>query len=117
MGNMNQTPPTVVFSVGPQPGERHRTDRHGIKTVLRINRPVHGRLIIRHEGDAFFGTGKAWQSRVMSSPTWIQLHKQAQNMLEATGDWHHMFLEGIQVIGTEQVKGETVQVCRFLMGS
>lgn len=47
---------------------------------------------VRYEG---------WESEVYDNPTWGDVMKAMQASIEALDDFHHVFLEGLSVQGTE----------------
>lgn len=70
--------------------------------------------------DAIAVNGKAifvensYQSRIVENPTWLEMCLLANEMILATGDNHHIFLEG--VVSTS-LKVNGVPVYHFSMGS
>ena len=48
--------------------------------------------------DDFFGgpDSKPFRSRLVNSPTWEQLFRIFRRQIIATGDIHHIYLEGVQ---------------------
>ncbi|HEV3026347.1 MAG TPA: hypothetical protein VG457_02185 [Planctomycetota bacterium] len=74
---------------------------------------VAGRCRFVQKNDPFFGRGEDYQSPTVSSPTWLQLCRLANEMILATGDQHHVFLEGVSELREEN----GVKVFQFEMGS
>lgn len=71
---------------------------------------VRGRVIVGRpsaDGDA------AYNSPVLLNPTWLQLCVQANASIEATGDYHHVFFEGLDP--RKNLNGNKVR--RLVMGS
>jgi len=66
-------------------------------------------------GDTFFGDGSNYESDVFYNHTWLDVAVLANEMIIATGDKHHVFLEGVIHTGREQ--GAGIQTVRFCMGS
>lgn len=61
-----------------------------------------------------------YTSPVVDSPTWLQVAMFANDMMEATGDYHHCFLEGITVttmVDLGAAGGERAVILNFVMGS
>lgn len=56
---------------------------------------------------------KPFISKIVESPTWLDVCKVAQEMIDYTGDNHHIFLEEIPVVG----KTNEFKICHFGMGS
>ena len=56
---------------------------------------VEGKVIFAQSGDDFFGNGKSYTSKVYENPTWLDVAVVANEAIEATGDDHHVFLEGV----------------------
>jgi hypothetical protein len=54
-----------------------------------------------------------YKSEVAFSPTWLQICVFAEEMIRATGDYHHVFLENVRLDG----HWEDVWVYKFSMGS
>lgn len=79
---------------------------------------VSGKVKFVEQGDNFFGSGKGYRSKVLENPTWLEVCVVANEMILATGDKHHIYLEG--VIATEKTlfqDNDTIKIVRFCMGS
>lgn len=74
--------------------------------------PIKGRVRFVRKFDGW-GNGRDYRSRVYKSPTWLQIATLANDMIVATDDLHHVFLEGVEVIG----KSGGITECEFVMGS
>lgn len=74
-----------------------------------------GRVQFRQARSEYWGgpQGRDWKSPVLENPTWLDLCVQANAMIPVTNDRHHVFLEEIEVVGTE---GD-IAVAAFRMGS
>lgn len=48
-----------------------------------------------------------FESEVIENPTWFDLAIEADNMIAATKDDHHIFLEGIEICSTQPEDGVT----------
>lgn len=66
-------------------------------------------------GDDFFGNGDSYESEVIHNPTWAQVLDIANDMIKATGDCHHVFLEGVERCGADYDDG--IPLYEFVMGS
>ena len=58
-------------------------------------------------------SGEPYVSPIVSNPTWLEVAVLANEMIKVTGDYHHIFLEGITVRHTD---GD-VKIMEFSMGS
>lgn len=56
---------------------------------------------------------RAYESSIISNPTWLDIAKLANDMIVLTGDRHHLYLEEIGRLGFE---GD-VAILDFIMGS
>lgn len=60
------------------------------------------RLFSRH--DDFWGKGKDYLSEEeITNPTWLQVAVHANASIHVTGDYHHVFLEGVEVNGNRLI--------------
>ena len=75
--------------------------------------PLVGEIQFHARHDPFWGSGRSYQSAVVKSPTWLEIALLANDMIKATGDYHHQFLEGVKVVAQ---CGE-VKAAEFIMGS
>lgn len=92
----------------------YRRDNQTGKLVNNLHEtPIQGKAKFVETGDGFFGTGESYESEVVVNPTWKMIALLADDMIQATGDRHHAFLEGIEKKGEE----DGVQVYEFIMGS
>jgi len=74
---------------------------------------IEGNVKFVEGGDTFFGNGKGYESDVFYNPTWLDVAVVANEMIIATGDFHHIFLEGL----LRTPKEEGTKTVRFSMGS
>ena len=74
---------------------------------------IDGSVQFHASGDDYWGSGKPYTSRVVDSPTWLDVSVLANEMMNTTGDYHHQFLEAVRVIGEKD--GTTL--AKFSMGS
>lgn len=56
-----------------------------------------GKCIIYHKGEDFFGNGKGFMSNILINPTNRELLYIADEIIEKTEDYHHVFYEGIHI--------------------
>lgn len=84
---------------------------------------VEGCVQFRTGYDDFFG-GKAvaerknYESKVLENPTWLELCLLANDMINCTGDYHHIFLEGIHKTGQFTLDEKSfILLYDFSMGS
>ncbi len=57
---------------------------------------------------------KPFVSKVMDSPTWLEIAVLANEMIQVTYDRHHVYLEDVVVL---EVKDDGVQIAKIQMGS
>ncbi len=74
-----------------------------------------GRVQLVHLKNPYWGgpESKSYRSEVLKNPTWLEVCVHANRMIEATGDYHHVFLEGLEYVATEN----KVKIYHFSMGS
>ena len=56
-----------------------------------------GKCIIYIKADGFFAIN-GFTSSILNSPTFIEIFNLLDTIIEATGDYHHVFFEGIQYV-------------------
>ncbi len=96
----------------------YESDPDGIPIDNLDEIPVPGKVMMVEQGDNFFGDGKGYRSKVLDSPTWLDLCVAANDMIIATDDKHHIFLEA--VVATPKTlfqDNDEVKILRFSMGS
>jgi hypothetical protein len=78
---------------------------------------VDGKVIFVAEGDEFYGGDESsdYQSPVLENPTWLELCKHFNDQIKTTGDYHHIFFEGVYKTKKNPIEG--VPVYRFATGS
>ncbi|MES9851045.1 MAG: hypothetical protein ABW170_04350 [Candidatus Thiodiazotropha sp. L084R] len=59
---------------------------------------IKGKVVILKEHDPFWGAGKNFKSKLLVNPTWLELTIEANKMILTTGDRHHRYLEGFDVL-------------------
>lgn len=74
--------------------------------------PIEGTVIIVKRSFGW-GNGRTYISPVLENPTWLGIAICANDAIEETGDFHHIFLESIRV--KRMVDG--VKSCEICMGS
>lgn len=104
----NGQKPYVIYSA-------YQHDEDGIPINNLDEIAVEGNVKFVEMGDTFFGDGSNYESDVFYNPTWLDVAVLANEMIIATGDKHHVFLEGVIHTGREQ--GAGIQTVRFCMGS
>jgi hypothetical protein len=50
---------------------------------------------------------------VIENPTWAQVCDLADDMIKTTGDFHHVFLEGVRILSVQ----DEITTVDFCMGS
>ena len=61
----------------------------------------------------YIGKGKDYTSQLVENPTWLEVAQFADDMIRITGDYHHVYLEGIEVIEEK----DRIKKAIFCMGS
>jgi len=87
--------------------------------------PIKGKIKVVEQGSDFFGSGKGYRSKVLDSPTWLELCVVANEMIIATGDLHHIYLEAVMVSTSRDSKQaltlidgkDEIKITRLIMGS
>lgn len=75
---------------------------------------IEGKVRFVHRDDYHWGNGSTYKSEIVENPTWLQVCALADAMIKETEDFHHVFLEDIEITETDS---EGVKICRFGMGS
>ena len=75
--------------------------------------PIEGNIFIISKGDDDFGNGNPYISKLLHSPTWLELCQIANDQIITTGDYHHHYLDNIKIV---QDLGN-IKMCEFFMGS
>lgn len=84
---------------------------------------VKGRIQIRTKHEDFFGgmameVRKDYESEILTDPTWLDLCLCANDMINCTGDNHHIFLEAVHKTGSFTLDDKSfVLLYDFSMGS
>lgn len=84
---------------------------------------VEGRIKIKTKHSDFFGSmtvesRKNYESEIMENPTWLDICLCANDMINCTGDNHHIFLEGVHNTGSFTLDDESfILLYDFSMGS
>ena len=76
--------------------------------------PIDGNIFIISQGDVDFGNGNTYISKLLHSPASLELCKIANDLIIATGDYNHYYLDDI--IKIVQDLGN-IKMCEFSMGS
>lgn len=98
--------PVVFYSA-------YNTDERGLPIDNLDQIPIKGEIQFRAKHNPFWGSGHSYQSPVVHSPNWLEIAVLANEMIKTTCDFHHQFLEGVNVVAQ---CGE-VKAAEFLMGS
>jgi hypothetical protein len=76
---------------------------------------IPGKCRIKNCPHTFFSArGKEYLSDVLENPTWLELTVLANEMIRVTGDHHHRFFEGVELVEPSTNKMPHYQ---FIMGS
>ncbi len=84
---------------------------------------IEGRVQIVSKKEGFFGMMKVdlredYKSEIMQDPTWLDLCLCANDMINCTGDNHHIFLEGVHKTGSFTLDDKSfILIYDFSMGS
>ena len=84
----------------------YETDDDGIPIDNLDETAVHGTVRFYQRHNPFWdvnGEGADYLSSEVTNPTWLQVAKLANEMINITGDEHHVFLEGISGKGPTRV--------------
>lgn len=64
--------------------------------------PHRGTFVVVNDYDSFWdstgGNGESYISEPVTDPTWLELAIHANESMHVTGDYHHCFLENVQVV-------------------
>jgi hypothetical protein len=78
----------------------------------------HVKFVQKAGDDGNWGAeGANYAGNIHVNPTWLQVCKDCEDMIRATGDLHHIFLEAIHPLPDKQQDEEGVQLYTFSMGS
>jgi len=90
----------------------YESDPDGIPIDNLDTIPVLGKVMMVEQGDEFY------RSKILESPTWLDLCVAANDMIIATEDKHHIYLEGVMATPkTLFLENNEVKILRFIMGS
>lgn len=87
---------------------------NGIKIDNLDEVPIFGDLIIIQNWTDDKCDTHQFTSSILHSPTWLDLCKVAHDLIEVTGDKHHIFLEHINITSQNQ---DGLHVAELWMGS
>ena len=106
----------VIFSAYPSDGDNAYTNN-----LLEV--AIEGRIMFKTLHQDFFG-GMAlserndYFSKVLENPTWLDLCLCANDMINCTGDTHHIFLEDVYETGSFTLDDKSfILIYDFSMGS
>jgi len=106
----------VRYSAYPDLADDPRSSDYGLMGLSAI--AAEGRIQFESDYDDFWGPGESYKSEPIDNPTWLDVCLLANDMINTTGDKHHIFLEAIHKVDTFSVdEGGFIKVYRFSMGS
>ncbi len=106
----------VLYSVYPTEGKNAYTNN--LDEVA-----VEGRIKIETKHDNFFGgmaseSRRDYESEILENPIWLDICLCANDMINITGDSHHVFLEGLNKTGSFTLDDKSfILLYDFSMGS
>lgn len=103
----------AIMSVPPGKGQKASSSDYN--TISQRELAFRGLCRVVSAGDSFFGTGKGYRGKLLRDPSWRMMLGEASRMIEATGDDHHVFLEGVYVASAQPEPG--VVHLSLMMGS
>ena len=98
--------PVVFYSA-------YKSDEHRLPIDNLDSIAIEGKVKFLAPADDFWGDGKAYESEVVESPTWLTVAVLANAMIRTTCDYHHQFLETVYAVTEES----GVTIAHFGMGS
>lgn len=102
----------VIWSVS----EMHEEDNNLFENILD-QVAIEGKVKLVQSSEGFFGgsASKDYESKVLVNPTWLHVAICANEMIKTTGDFHHVYLEG--VYKSRKRNRDGVVLYEFGMGS
>lgn len=93
----------------------YKTDDNDVPLDNLDEVAVKGRVYIIADRNEFYGgiESKDYRSWELINPTWLDVCVCAEAAIRATNDHHHVFLEGLDLVGEE----EGIKVYKLCMGS
>ena len=93
----------------------YKTDKDRIPINNLDEIAFEGKIRFREKRDPLWSSqhGADFESQVLINPTWLDLAVVANKMIETVRDFHHVFLELIEIKGEE----DGVTIAEFGMGS
>ena len=73
--------------------------------------PIKGNILIVVHGNNIYGNGKPYASKILESPTWLEICKIANDLINTTGTYKCNYLRDIFVV---QDLGN-IKICRLRM--
>lgn len=74
--------------------------------------PYRGSFIVTAPHDDFWGEGEDYRSAVvLKDPTWLDLAVYANEAISVTGDYHHVFFEGVDRIRHPDKDYDELRLC------
>ncbi len=117
----------MLFKMGERIDEKLGSSRHVAYSAYELDEEknipidnldkiaVEGKVKFVAKRDQFYGgnESKDWESEIINNPTWLDVCVLANNMVQTTKDFHHIFLEGVSVLKRE----EDLNIAELMMGS
>ncbi|KAE9543657.1 hypothetical protein AGLY_002053, partial [Aphis glycines] len=72
--------------------------------------PIVGNIFIIDQGNDQFGNGNPYISKLLKSPTWLELCKIANDLIITTGDYTHHYLDDIKIVEDLGI----IKMCEFI---
>jgi hypothetical protein len=93
----------------------YKSDEDGVPVDNLHDVAVEGCVVLVANRNLYFGgrQSKDYESKVLESPTWLQVAVRANEMIGVTRDRSHCFLEGLE----KMFMADGVTHYKFLMGS
>jgi len=95
--------------------EYYNTNNNKNIKIMKYNLnkiPIEGNILIIDHGHNISGNGKPYASKILESPTWLDICKIANDLIIATGTYSFKYLHDICVV---QDLGN-IKICRLGMG-
>ena len=91
----------------------YRMDSDGMPIDNLDDVAVSGSVSFVQDHDPFWGEGKAYRSKTVTDPTWMDVTVLANEMIAVTGDRQHCYLEGFTRLRNE----DGIDILELDMGS
>ncbi|KAL4132863.1 hypothetical protein QTP88_009944 [Uroleucon formosanum] len=100
-------------SIGMRPCEVNKSNEDVVFHKLFFTKNKPKPKIKFSVGDVDFGNGNPYISKLLHSPTWLELCQITNDQIITTGDYNHYYLDNIKIV---QDLGN-IKMCEFSMGS